>query len=188
MADLNVASSACHNQPAQTSIDQQKIRPAIDSRIAEGYETMKPKTTGMKRGRVPWVQKLRPEMKQEIVADPKGRGQLLLPTPLLIAQEISTVRPGHLLKVSVLRAQLAARFGADLTCPLMVGIFYNIIAGAAEEQISAGETPLAPYWRVVPDNGTLSPKTPAGPERQAEHLREEGHIVEMVKDKLTIII
>ena len=59
----------------------------------------------------------------------------------------------------------------------MTGIFYNIIAGAAEDQLASGQSPLAPYWRVVREDGTLSPKTPSGPEQQAKRLRQEGHSI-----------
>jgi hypothetical protein len=141
----------------------------------------------MKRGRVPFTAKLRPEMKHEVAPDPKGRGQMFFPTPLLVAAEIAEIPEGDLINVSELRARLSRRFGADVTCPLMTGIFYNLVAGAAEEQVAAGDRPLAPYWRVVLDNGSLSPKTPSGPERQAEHLRREGHSVEMLRGKLRVV-
>ncbi len=144
------------------------------------------KAIGMKRSRVPWASKLRPEMRHAVIADPKGRGQMLLPTPLLVAEEISKIPHGVLRTPSELRASLARRFGADLACPLMTGIFFNIIAGAAEEHIAAGQKPLAPYWRVVLDDGKLSPKTPCGPERQAEHLREEGHVIARQRSALKV--
>ena len=74
-----------------------------------------------------------------------------------------------------LRDRLAARTGADITCPMITGIFLSIIAGAAEEQLGAGKRPVAPYWRVVGEGGRLNPKWPPGPARQAERLRAEGH-------------
>jgi hypothetical protein len=152
---------------------------------------MKPKVTepavhGMKRTRVSWVKKLRPDMEHALAPDRKGRGQMLLPTPLLVAEEIAKIPEGSLITVSELRSRLAKRHGADLTCPLMTGIFFNIVAGAAEEQLAAGEPPLAPYWRVVRDNGTLSPKTPGGAECQAEHLRTEGHQIEVGRTHLKV--
>jgi hypothetical protein len=148
---------------------------------------MKPRTNpGMKRSRTPWVEKLRPEMKPQVVADPKGRGQMLLPTPMLVAEEISNIPKGTLLTVPELRSRLAARFHADLTCPLMTGIFFNLVAGAAEEQLAAQQRPVAPYWRVILENGTLSPKTPAGPEQQAQRLRQEGHSITQHRTKLEI--
>ena len=148
---------------------------------------MKAKTKpGMKRSRKPWAEKLRPEMQHEIAPDAKGRGQMLFPTPMLVAEEISTIPRGSLMAMSDLRLRHARRFKADLVCPLMTGIFYNLVAGAAEEQLTAGTTPLAPYWRVVLDDGTLSPKTPAGPEIQAKRLREEGHAITKRGAKLKV--
>ena len=140
----------------------------------------------MKRGKTPFVTKLRPELRAELAPDRKGRGMMLLPTPMLVAQEIAAVPEGSLTTMSALRTSLAHRHGADLTCPLMTGIFYSLIAGAAEERLIEGAPPVAPYWRVVLDDGTLSPKTPDGPERQAEHLRREGHTVEPKGSKLLL--
>jgi hypothetical protein len=140
----------------------------------------------MKRSRTHFSEKLRPEMKHSIVVDPKGRGRLLLPTPLLVAEEISKVPAGSLTTMSELRTRLARRFRADLVCPLMTGIFYNLLAGAAEEQLTSGQKPIAPYWRVVLDDGALSPKTPDGPEKQAGRLRDEGHKIEPRRAKLVV--
>lgn len=131
----------------------------------------------MKPGKVPFITKLRPEMKHDVQPDRKGRGQMLLPTPMLVAQEVAAVPEGSLVTMSDLRTRLAAKFDADITCPLMAGIFFGIIAGAAEEQIRDGVPPIAPYWRVVQDDGTLSQKTPYGSDRHAEHLTAEGHTV-----------
>src|ERR1044071_6664533 len=99
----------------------------------------KTKRAGMKRGRTPWLAKLRPGMEPEITRDRRGRGEMLLPTPMLVAAEIATIPRGSLRTLSELRLQLARRFHADLTCPLMTGIFYNLIAGAAEETLQAGQ-------------------------------------------------
>ena len=142
--------------------------------------------SGMKRSRTPWSAKLRPEMEPLVTPDPKGRGLMLLPTPMLVAEEIATIPKGSLLTVPELRLRLARRFRADMTCPLMTGVFYNIVAGTAEEQLAAGQPALAPYWRVILEDGTLSPKTPAGPEQQAYRLRQEGHSVSPRRAKLLV--
>jgi len=129
------------------------------------------------RTRVPWVTKLRPDLKPKVVADPRGRGTMLVPTPMLVAEEIRRTRRGRLVTPAALRFTLAARFGTDKTCPFTTGIFLHIVAGAAEEQLAAGRRPVAPYWRVVGESGELNPKSPPGPARQAAHLRREGHRV-----------
>lgn len=140
----------------------------------------------MKRGRTPFLAKLRPEMAVEVADDPKGRGKMLLPTPTILADEIGRVPKKRLISVSSLRSRIARRHGADFACPLMTGIFFNILAGAVEEQLADGKSPLCPYWRVVQDDGALSPKTPDGPERQAEHLRAEGHDVRTLRGRLRV--
>jgi hypothetical protein len=126
---------------------------------------------------VSWVTKLRPDQEPKVVANQRGRGTLLIPTPLLVAEEIRRVRRGRLITPAALRLQLAKRFRTDQTCPLTTGIFLSIVAGAAEEQIAAGKRPVAPYWRVVDERGRLNPKFPPGTDRQAMHLRREGHVV-----------
>jgi hypothetical protein len=131
----------------------------------------------MMRSRTSWIPKLRPEQEPKLVKDPHGKGRMLVPTPLLVAEEVRRVRKGRLLTSRDLRERLAARTGADVTCPMTTGIFLSIIAGAAEEQLATGKRPVAPYWRVVGENGRLNPKWPPGPERQAERLRREGHRV-----------
>lgn len=52
-----------------------------------------------KRSRAPWSAKLRPEMQPVVMADPRGRGLMLLPTPALVADEISTIPRGALVTV-----------------------------------------------------------------------------------------
>lgn len=147
-------------------------------------ETSPPK--GMKNSRTPWTTKLRPEMRASLGQDKRTGKSLLIPTPLLIAAEVSQVPPGRLITPARLREKLAAAHRADLTCPLCTGIFLNILAGAAEEQIAKGEAPLAPYWRVVAENGSLSEKFPPGTTRQAEHLAAEGVPTSSVRGKLRV--
>ncbi|MBL9126477.1 MAG: hypothetical protein JNL97_02460, partial [Verrucomicrobiales bacterium] len=39
-----------------------------------------------RKPRRPWASKLRPEMKPEVVPDPRNPGRMLLPTPMLVAE------------------------------------------------------------------------------------------------------
>ena len=125
--------------------------------------------------RTPWRTKLRPEQKPKLVEDPKGRGRMLVPTPLLVAAEIRKVRRGATITPAELRERLAQRCGADVTCPLTTGIFLSIVAGATEDDRAAGRRLTAPWWRVVDEKDRVSEKVPPGPDRQAELLRAEGH-------------
>lgn len=137
----------------------------------------------MKATRTSWLVKLRPDLEPKVVRAAGRRGGMLVPTPLLVAGEIRRTRRGALTTPSRVRAALARRFGVEVTCPLTTGIFLNIIAGAAEEQIGQGRRPVAPYWRVIQEDGTLSPKRPPGPARQAAWLKAEGHRVKRSSKK-----
>jgi len=125
------------------------------------------------RSRTPWRLKLHPEQVPKVVPDRRGR--MLVPTPLLVAGALRRVPRGRLITPAALRTRLARRAGADFTCPMTTGIFLNILAGATEEALADGRRAVAPYWRVVDEQGFLPSKFPPGRARQAAHLRTEGH-------------
>lgn len=140
------------------------------------------------RSRTPWLTKMRPDLEPKVVANPRGTGRMLVPTPSLLAEEIKKVRKGNLTTPSALRDRLARRFGADATCPLTTGILLHIVAGASEEEMAAGREPIAPYWRVVDDRGCLNEKLPPGPARQAQLLEGEGHqLVRRKEGRWTVV-
>jgi hypothetical protein len=130
------------------------------------------------RSRTPWRLKLRRGQQPKVVRDRRGR--MLVPTPMLVAQALRRVPRGRLITPAVLRARLARQAGADFTCPLTTGIFLNIVAGASEEALAEGRRAIAPYWRVVDEQGGLPAKFPPGRARQAAHLRSEGLAVSSV--------
>src|SRR5664279_2726982 len=114
-----------------------------------------------------------------------GHGIMLVPTALELDAMIRKIPRGQLSTLAQIRSRLARWHNADLTCPLVTGIFLRIVAEAAEEDRSAGREEVTPYWRVVRDDGTLNAKFPGGMEAQAQRLREEGHKVEDGKVVLT---
>lgn len=131
------------------------------------------------KSRTSWREKLeKPQEPRVVDVPPKmsrfGKGRMLIPTPKLVDELIRKVPKGKLVTVGELRRKLAARFEADVTCPLTTGIFVRIVAEAAEEDRANGRQRLTPYWRVIKDDGSLNPKFPGGPELQARHLRAEG--------------
>ena len=126
------------------------------------------------RAGLDWNGKLRPNLEPEIVTDKRLGDRLLLPTPLLIGDEIAAVPSGSTVRVSQLRAALARRFGADRTCPLMTGMFVKILAGAVAEDLAKGRNPRWPVWRLVADDGTLNATWPLDALYRATRLREEG--------------
>jgi alkylated DNA nucleotide flippase Atl1 len=129
--------------------------------------------------RVPWRNKMeRPQEPKLVRVPPKmsrwGQGMMLIPTPKLVDAIVRKVPKGRLVTVGEIRRKLAADFSADVTCPLTTGIFIRIVAEAAEEERANGRKRVAPYWRVIKDDGSLNPKFPGGIEQQARYLRAEG--------------
>ena len=106
-----------------------------------------------------------------------GHGIMLIPTALEVDAMVRKIARGHVCSVAEIRRRLAHWHNADVTCPLVTGIFLRIVAEAAEEDRKAGKHDITPYWRVVRDNGGLNEKFPAGIEEQARRLKEEGQTI-----------
>lgn len=121
-----------------------------------------------------YAAKLRPDLTPKRTRDARDGATMLIPTPRLIADEVKKTRRGQVITVTEIRSRLARRFRVKKTCPLVTGIFLNILSGAAEEAEAAGKKPPAPWWRVVDDEGRLLEKWPPGVVRQAERLAAEG--------------
>jgi hypothetical protein len=121
-----------------------------------------------------WDAKVRPDMEPKVVADPRLGDRLLVPTPMLLAEAIAAVPAGQVLTMTALRAQLAARFGADRTCPLTAGIFAKVIAGAVADDLTRRRPPRWPIWRLVRDDGHLPDRWPLDERWRATQLRAEG--------------
>jgi alkylated DNA nucleotide flippase Atl1 len=115
--------------------------------------------------------------KVEVLTEAKGNnyppGKMLVSTPLEIEAYVRRIPEGRVLTMGALRAVLAKDHRADYTCPITTGIFVRIIGEAAEEERAAGKSGLAPYWRVVRDNGELIDKLPGGVAAQAKRLEQE---------------
>ena len=136
------------------------------------------------QSRTSWRAKLHKPMRPKLVAVPSsmtkrlGHGMMLIPTALELDAMIRKIPRGEVSTLAQVRRRLARWHNADVTCPLVTGIFLRIVAEAAEEDRQAGRNDITPYWRVVRDNGQLNAKFPGGAEAQAEKLRAEGHRIE----------
>jgi len=128
----------------------------------------------MARTQSSWESKLRPELEPRVVRDPRLGDRLLIATPLLIAEEIARVPRGDVITFSEVRARLARRFKADRTCALSTGRFAAIVSGAVGEDIARSRKSRWPIWRLVRDDGVLSPNWPLDSRYRAALLREEG--------------
>ena len=106
-----------------------------------------------------------------------GPGTMLIPRPLDVDALIRRARKGQLITPQQIREVLAREHHANVTCPLVTGIFIRIAAEAAAEDARKGAVRVTPYWRVVSDDGALNPKFPGGVAKQAAKLRAEGHTI-----------
>lgn len=100
-------------------------------------------------------------------------GKMLISSPRELDALIHKIPEGRVLTLGALRATLARAHRADYTCPLTTGIFLRIVGEAAEEERAAKGGDVAPYWRVVRDDGALIDTLPGGTEAQARRLVAE---------------
>ena len=108
-----------------------------------------------------------------------GAGTMLIPAPLEVDALMRRVPKGRLTTIDELRAALARRHGATITCPLTTGIFAWIAAhAAAEAQAQARhQKNTTPFWRTLKARGELNPKYPGGIPLLKKLLRAEGHTI-----------
>jgi hypothetical protein len=138
----------------------------------------------MMHTRKPWREKMDPPGLPKVVRIPPTRRKklggesMLVPSPRDVDAVIRGVRKGRIISVGEIRRYLAAKYSADVTCPLTTGIFVRIAAEAANEAAREGASRITPYWRVVKDDGSLYPKFPGGADAQAARLRDEGHTID----------
>ncbi len=81
---------------------------------------------------------------------------MLIATPLMIAEYIHTLPSGEIWDSKTIRKALALANGADHTCPLTYGIFLRIVCEYNYEQFLFKKNieAITPFWRATP------PKSP----------------------------
>ena len=148
--------------------------------------------TNMKT-RKSWGEKLEGAHEARVVAIPPrmhklhGKGTMLIPKPLDVDAMIRKVPPGKVITLTELREKLARGAGANMTCPMVTGMFVRIAAEVAAEDRRAGKSRVTPYWRVVRDDGRLLETLPGGPTEQARYLEAEGREI-LREGKLRVIV
>ena len=102
----------------------------------------------------------------------KGR-TMLIPSPRQIEEAIGRIPEGSSKSMRDLRTEVARASGAEIACPMVSGIFWRLVAEAAEEDRAEGVERITPWWRVTKD-GKPNPKLPGGEERHRALLSAEG--------------
>jgi len=100
---------------------------------------------------------------------------MAIPTPVEVNEIMAAIPEGKLITINGICKTIAAKYGADIGCPLTCGIFAWISAQAAEEEAHNGRRGITPYWRTLKTGGQLNPKYPGGAEKQGKLLESEGH-------------
>ena len=110
-----------------------------------------------------WGERLAASNELDIRTVPEGRRGLvpgrtmLYPSARLVNEAIRAIPAGQTVTPKELRATLAARHGADYTCPVTTARMLLIVAEAAHEAHTHG-SPVAdvtPVWRVIDGTGSF---------------------------------
>ena len=141
------------------------------------------------KSRSAWREKLQEHRTPRIVAIPRrmraklGTGRMVIPMPMDVDALIRRIPRGKLLTPSGICHLLARKYRVSAACPKTTGIFVRIVAEAAEEDRRQGRKRVAPYWRVVREDGTLNDRLPGGMIEQSMRLLGEGHTLEIGKHR-----
>ena len=108
----------------------------------------------------------------EMPCSDKWGNKMLVAEPMAYNNVMIKIPKGKLTTTEDIRAYLAKKAGADVTCWMTAGIFTNIVANAAVER---GDD--LPWWRTLKKGGELNEKYPGGIDAQKQLLESEGHKV-----------
>lgn len=103
---------------------------------------------------------------------------MVISTPQEIETYVAKIPKGKLATLEALRHAIAEHHGTTITCPVTTGLFLNIVARAAEEQVMMGAKRVTPWWRIIRTDGSLNEKFPGGIEGHEGRLTAEGHVIE----------
>ena len=92
--------------------------------------------------------------------------RMLIPSPKIVDDFVKTIPNGSFMSTKDLRNRLAIQYDAEMTCPLVTGIFLRIISEAAYEeyQLDKNIEKITPFWRVVDPDSRLANKLTFGTE------------------------
>jgi hypothetical protein len=73
---------------------------------------------------------------------------MLMPSEAAVAAQILAVPAGEVRSLAELRSALAARYGAEATCPVTTQRMIKVVAAKSVADHQAGRNAV-PFWRVV---------------------------------------
>ena len=99
-------------------------------------------------------------------ADIPAGTRMLIPSPKIVDDFVKTIPNGSFMSTKDLRNRLAIQYDAEMTCPLVTGIFLRIISEAAYEEYQHDRNieKITPFWHVVDPDSRLANKLTFGTE------------------------
>jgi hypothetical protein len=119
-----------------------------------------------------WREKLNNGRKPEIGPTERSMAgipvgaMMLVPTPIQVKEYIESIPKGMFKTVDQLKSELAKQNGAEVTCPLVTGIFLRIVSEAALDEHREGKdlSQVTPFWRVLDAKSKAAAKLSCGPD------------------------
>jgi len=113
-----------------------------------------------------WTEKLQSSKRYEVKPVPRDMagmkaGQIMLiPSPQIIDEFIRAIPKGKSMDVPTMRDELAAKYDAEVACPITTGILLRIVAEAAYEAHERGAplSKITPIWRVLDEDTPTTKK------------------------------
>jgi hypothetical protein len=114
----------------------------------------------MMKRKTTWTERLNSPKRHEVkpapinIAGMKAGQIMLVPTAKIVDDFIRTIPKGVSMDVKTLRAKLARKYKAEVTCPITTGYHLKTIAEAAFEahQQGAKVREITPIWRVLDES------------------------------------
>lgn len=102
--------------------------------------------------------------------------KMLIATPMIVDAYIRNIPEGVHTSLQQMRADLAAEYNADTTCPLTSGIFLRIVAEHAYEEYQQGKglNKITPFWRMIDSKTPTAKKLTFGFDFVKEMRKKEG--------------
>ena len=129
-----------------------------------------------------WVQKRDINKEYQVKINPKKFAdipagiKMFIPTPQILDNFVQDIPPGSFLTLKQIRKDLAKKYHAEMTCPVVTGISLRIISEAAfeEYQIDQNMDEITPFWRVVDPDSKLANKLACGIDFIVKRQFQEG--------------
>lgn len=110
------------------------------------------------------------------IAGMKKGEVMLVPSPRIVADFIAAIPAGQCMDVKTLRARLAHKYKAEVTCPITTGFQLRTVAEAALEARDRGAklSEITPFWRVLDAHAPTTERLSCGAAFVSKQRRKEG--------------